>query len=736
MNIEKKLRNLKNTYPSNLTKETFNKMMYNFKILFNLNNNQINEFFNLLSEEGKKDVYFSDFKDLVLLINDNKNTFLVKIKIKKKFYYFLEKNFEKLTTKFEFSDFRDFIFKNGFCVKDDKLFKIFQIIVKNYSVNNVNLEKNFFEKNFEIIEKEKKNVSCLSNNFENIIDYLKYQFDYILSKFNNLKNNFNFENLNSCENEFFNFKDNIFLKLKELEKTNKTIEKRNEFLKNRIREFKIIINQSNKNFYQNLKENENLKKSLSNLKNEKLKLKKIIENNNFFNQKENTIFDQNKISASENHIKNKNLKKQFVTFENKYNEFSNMLQKKLNKNFKGIPEKKLKELLTKTYYRMEETKNNIKKKENFYKSQIYCLKKKLNKIENSKKSKNTVNLTTSIKRNSSLKQQTSIYVKNSEFSKKNKSISKISLKKKESSISSNISKKTHKIAKNDQNNSISSKNPKNLKNLQKTQYPYFSKIKRRLKSVSILQNIESLKYLITKDENPIPKKTSLNFKSLCYICSEKSKTLNTIKIKSEEIIFKDFSKKKELRIITKRLLSINYSSQNPFLLKIFFNNENSKKESLIIEICESIHFLSILQESQHFSENLIKKKNFFEIEKNKNFNDCSIFIFKNYSNCGLVRLWVNSLFYNWVVINLILVDRVLFYVEMPTVIYYSNFSGFRKFFFFKLDHFTVMKSRKGISVPNIFAIKMINQDKDLVISTSSQFLADKWTNAFYSIFEE
>ena len=680
--------------------------MYNFKQLFNLSNNQINEFFNLLSEEGKKDVIFSDFKDLILLINDNRNTFLKKIKIKEKFYFFIEENFEKLIHQIEFSNFRDFIFKNGFQIKDDKLWKIFQLISNNFSEDNIILDKViFFEDNFEIMKNnEKKNISSISNNFENIVDYLKYQFDYFLSKFNNLKNNFNFQNLNSCEKEFLNFKDNIFIKIKKLEKTNHTIQNTNEFLKNRIREFKIIINQNNINFYQNLKENENLKKSLLNLKNEKLKLKKMLENNIFNKQKE-LFIEEKTISASENEKgKKENLKKQFLTFENKYNEFSNMLQKNLNKNFRGVPEKKLKELLTETYHKMEETKKNIKKKEAFYKSQISSLKEKLNKIENSKKSKNTVNFTTSLKKNSSIKQETSIY---------------LSPSKKENS---NLN----------QNSKI-----KNFKDKETKKYPYFSKTNQRLKSMNILQNIESLKYIITQ-ENDLNTQNffQMNFKGLCYICNKTNKVLNSIQIKKEEVIFKEYSKKKKFKITTKRLLYIEQSLQNPFLLEIFFNNETFKKESFIIELSEVERFLEVLQESQHFSKNLIKKKNFFEIEKNRNFNDCSLFIFREYKNCGLVKLWVNSLFYNWTVINLILIDRVLFYVEMPNVISYSNgVNLFKKFNFFKLEHFTIMKSRKGVVVPNIFALKMINQNKDLVISTSSNFLVEKWTQAFNSIFD-
>ena len=53
---------------------------------------------------------------------------------------------------------------------------------------------------------------------------------------------------------------------------------------------------------------------------------------------------------------------------------------------------------------------------------------------------------------------------------------------------------------------------------------------------------------------------------------------------------------------------------------------------------------------------------------------------------------------------------------------------------YKLENFNIMKSKKGLKIPNLFALKLINEKKDIIIATSSNYHLFRWLNAFYDLF--
>ena len=53
---------------------------------------------------------------------------------------------------------------------------------------------------------------------------------------------------------------------------------------------------------------------------------------------------------------------------------------------------------------------------------------------------------------------------------------------------------------------------------------------------------------------------------------------------------------------------------------------------------------------------------------------------------------------------------------------------------YKLENFNIMKSKKGLEIPNIFALKLISEQKDIIIATPSKYHLFGWLNAFYDLF--
>ena len=262
------------------------------------------------------------------------------------------------------------------------------------------------------------------------------------------------------------------------------------------------------------------------------------------------------------------------------------------------------------------------------------------------------------------------------------------------------------------------------------------KTSQKLKNSNLFENLENFKKIIKIDKSEKYNENILNFKDLGYLCEKKKKILILLNFEKEKIIIQNFSDRKKKKIIlSKRIIFVEISKKNPYLLKIIFNNTKLKKEEILFECPNTFYLLKVLKHSKYFSENLIKKKNFFEIEKNFSFNENSLYIFKNITYCGLVKQYVNSLFYNWKVIFLIFINKNLLKFEIPYIIYYHKKKVFKKISLFQLENFNFMKSKKGFKEPNLFALKFGGGDDDLVISTPAKFSFNNWLESFYNIYD-
>ena len=689
------------------------------------------------------------------MIKEKKNkNFEQKVKIDFSLLLIIRENFEDLKKNLSknFCDFFFFVCKERFYDKkvlEKKIEKIENAFIEFFVVNENENEDIFFEEYFEIEENDNYNKSDLYDinfDFKSIIKNLQIQFSYFLSKLTRLKNNFDFKIFNSNYNDFKIFNDIFHNKMNKLSQLNRIFKNSDDKCKKKIN----FLKKQNLEKEKKLKEKIDFCEKLSILNekiiNENRNLKDIV--NKLLKKKKNLKEKLNKVESdfsklSENLIK----KKIFITLINKKkihlnNTLSNLSEQKNFHDFLNLEKSNF------IYSEKKIDKNDLLnfpnfsnfEKNNFFKGKIMMTSKNSEKYIKSLKDKiemgknvNTIKISQNQKEEENCRNNNEISTKKEITKKKNKylikNLSKISLSNsffnKNSDFSIRYSISNSIFVKKDKK-----ENCKNLKNC------YMPKTSQKLKTSNLFENLKSINNIIKPET---PKKSSQifsNFKDFGFLCEKSKKHLSLIEFDEEKIMIQNFSdRKKKIIIQTKRLIFAEISKKSPFLLKIIFHNSCLKKQSLLLECPNTPHLLQVLKNSKYFSENLIKKKNFFEIEKNFFFNDCSLNLFYNPTYCGLVRQYVNSLFYNWKVIFLIFIGKVLLKFEIPSVVCYKKGGLFRKISIFQLENFNFVKSTKGIEVPNLFALKFGGREEDLVIATPAKFQFNNWLESFYNIYD-
>lgn len=103
-----------------------------------------------------------------------------------------------------------------------------------------------------------------------------------------------------------------------------------------------------------------------------------------------------------------------------------------------------------------------------------------------------------------------------------------------------------------------------------------------------------------------------------------------------------------------------------------------------------------------------------------------------------MKLWVNHLFYNWDLFYLVLIDNLLVKIELPKKCKYKDFSlHLRNTQIYKLENFTSMrqKHQEQQMQLDLFALKLINENEDLIIATPSHWHQKLWVNKIENLYK-
>ncbi len=141
-------------------------------------------------------------------------------------------------------------------------------------------------------------------------------------------------------------------------------------------------------------------------------------------------------------------------------------------------------------------------------------------------------------------------------------------------------------------------------------------------SIKVLDNMSSIRNILFEKSNKA--QNGISYRNYAYLCQDTYKSLVIVEYQNENIIIREYEKKTILKkIVMKRVLYVEQSQRNRFLVNLVFNQDYSKK-SLILEIPNSNEFLDILIESVHFSQHLIKKSKKLRIEEKDFFSQNSL----------------------------------------------------------------------------------------------------------------
>ncbi len=257
----------------------------------------------------------------------------------------------------------------------------------------------------------------------------------------------------------------------------------------------------------------------------------------------------------------------------------------------------------------------------------------------------------------------------------------------------------------------------------------------------VLQNYEKLNNIISnpiylkKNKVQIPK-----FKDFIYICKKDRKKLHFIRFIENFIkISSPYNNTLKYKFLLTQIEAVNVSKRNRHLIKICYkDNKNPEKTyNFILECSHVYEFVSALKLNANFPTKVLSYVEYLDIENNQFFNLSSINIFLEYSYCGFVKLWVDNIFWDWKIYFFVIIGGALLRFSLPSTFMYSKCKDiFKNIVIYRLENFTVMKSKRHFKVPNLFALKLINENIDLIIATPSSRHLKGWLETLYCLFDD
>lgn len=723
--------------------------MNHFKIQLNLSPEQINDFFNTLTNEGNNEIFFNDISGLIHFIDEKRKDIeeeITPLNISFKNFEFLNINIEKLSFIEDVGVFKtEFLnllkkTRYDFEVWNNEIIEEIFLRFKDYFFEKKEKDTFYFLENYFIINGSErintrtrrisqKGYQQFQFGFIDDMDYLKKQFIYFIKKFQEIKKAVMKPVFNSVFNDFI-----IFF----------------EIFEDKVQSFKETFC-----YYENFVRNQ--KSEITNIKeiieSQQLLISRIqTENIILRNTNENLLSEKKEIQNSLNNMelmyRSKNnelnsLKDDFTKFEEDLTH-SNILVNNLKQ------EKE--ELNT----HLEDIKINFdSKKEYIEETLLIDIKKKIRSSEDIKKNEIKIleikieNLTTKLdkykkdisffKINLTEKEEEILNLKKEKDELEHKKINRESLR------DLDVIMRTSILQGLDVSNLSVLSNEPSINSMDFDLDNRSSKLSNKndiVYSKNVMKNFYNINNIIlAKKEKVVKKKKFFDFfKDYVYICEKKFKKLYFLDFSKNEIkIFYAYNRKTFKSFSINDLQTINISKNNSFLIELVYKNSKkskSKNISLILESPNIDHFYEALLLNQNLQKKCISNLEYLDIENDSNFNISSLNVFPNSKYKGFVKLYVNNIFYNWKITYFVLIDSILVRIKFPETFYYNQTKDiFKDVNIFRLEDFNVMKNKMNNNSPNIFALKLINEKIDLIITTPNSLTLKEWLDSFYSIFD-
>lgn len=233
-------------------------------------------------------------------------------------------------------------------------------------------------------------------------------------------------------------------------------------------------------------------------------------------------------------------------------------------------------------------------------------------------------------------------------------------------------------------------------------------------------------------EPPQPSRDEV-FVDSVYMCDTHKKRLIMLVVTAEKIVGVSpwqKSPKTYFEIKADRVTAVINSRNIANLYMIEYINEKGQEDFIVIEVFSLVRFISHLTLkgllNKFSTENL-------EIEKMANFKNALLPIFKNQRHSGVVEMWINTFMTDWALVYLISIDDYLIKMHLEKSYAYADYKiGMKNVQIFRLDSWNLFseKEKIGLRKPNSFALKIHNENIDLIFNCFSHDEKLSWVNNF------
>ena len=225
-----------------------------------------------------------------------------------------------------------------------------------------------------------------------------------------------------------------------------------------------------------------------------------------------------------------------------------------------------------------------------------------------------------------------------------------------------------------------------------------------------------------------------SFKGCGYLCHIDHKILKIVAYDDNVIyIFNSKGHEPLYEIPIINIKQIVCSASNAFLYQLnFYNETTEEKEEVVLELPNGPMFFKAIQSSLYFDQETIRVKH-LNIESNRGFGHSVLNLFGAVKRTAILETWLNSFTKEWESSYFVLLDSVLVKFKLPTVFYYVDYQKImRKPRIYFLENYNIIKDENkiGLKRPYTFALKIINEKKDIVFASLMEDEKEAWVHAF------
>lgn len=224
------------------------------------------------------------------------------------------------------------------------------------------------------------------------------------------------------------------------------------------------------------------------------------------------------------------------------------------------------------------------------------------------------------------------------------------------------------------------------------------------------------------------------FKTIVYLCQPTLKQINILYIDNNILFFTlNNSRKINYNIPIKNVTAIRCSISDSFLIEFdFIDDAIHASSTLILEAPNSKIIREVMKSSSHFRAAVKTIKN-LEIEKNVDFRNAALNCFTTYSKSGFLERFINSIFINWEFVCCLQLKGSFVIYKLPSKFVYSKYFRYKRYpEIYYLDNYNIITDQMNIGLTrnNLFALKIKNEEIDLIFACLQFSELESWVSAF------